>query len=126
VKRTPLKRKKGLKRGGRLPRFSPLGKLKHDIYNAQREVFLLQPEHRFCEVRVWVATGLPAPRHDRSMLTRPCGKRSTQVHHTRGRGRWHLDMKYWMGVEQAHHRWITDNGKQAEELGYVERVRERH
>jgi len=127
VKRTPLKRKTALRRGKkRLPRFSRLGKLKHDVYAAQRRDFLRK--HPFCQVRIRDADGSIAGRCDiwSGGMTHRCERRSAQVHHMRGRGKWYNDERFFFPICAAHHAWVTNNGKAAERLGYVERVYEKH
>jgi hypothetical protein len=127
MKRTPLRRKTPLRRGKkRLPRFSRLGKLKHDIYTAQRRDFL--SEHKFCGVRIMDSDGTIAERGHiwSGGMSHRCKRRATQVHHMRGRGKWYLDTRYWFPICASHHAWVTNNGKAAERLGYVERVYEKH
>ena len=96
MKWTPLKRKTAMKRGGkRLPRFSRTGKLKSDVYRAQRRDFLR--EHPRCEVKEWRPTRLDPALVIASRYAalgggvEQCDRRSTQVHHVRGRGRWQTD-----------------------------------
>jgi hypothetical protein len=124
VKRTALKRRTPLKRGKRLRSVSIGRRQINEAYSRKRRIFLAR--HPKCQVRVLIATGEPTHRHDFSSKTRPCGKRSTQVHHIRRRGKWLLDERYWLATEFNHHRFIEENGKEAERLGYVERIYEKH
>ena len=42
---------------------------------------------------------------------------ATDVHHKAGRGENHLKVNTWLPVCRSCHRWITDNSKEAIELG---------
>lgn len=46
-----------------------------------------------------------------------CRRKATEVHHTRGRGRYFLVVSTWLAVARVCHRWITDNEKAAKERG---------
>jgi hypothetical protein len=46
-----------------------------------------------------------------------CTINSTDVHHMEGRGSKTLDTTIWLSVCRSCHTWITDNSKQAIELG---------
>jgi len=117
MKRSPLRRKSWLRRRARLRQFSPAGKIKSVIYTKQRAEFLA--EHPWCEFRR-KADGTPAHRLDIS--ARRCKRRSTQVHHRRFRGRWHNDKRFFFPSCAVDHDWINKNGKEAERLGYIERI----
>jgi uncharacterized protein YifE (UPF0438 family) len=50
-----------------------------------------------------------------------CWKKSTEVHHKKGRiGKLLTDDKHFMAVCPAHHRWIEKNPHSAKEKGYSE------
>ncbi len=102
------------KRWERINRQSPTRKIEDEIYRVKRRKFL--KAHPRCEVRVRPDKSI-APRNSTYPL---CGRRSTQVHHVRRRGRFYLDEKFWLATERYHHDWINNNGKEAERLGYVE------
>lgn len=53
------------------------------------------------------------------------GNRTTSVHHSARRwGKW-LNLKYyWIAVDDTDHKWIEENGAEAEKLGLMVRVRE--
>ena len=46
-----------------------------------------------------------------------CTGRATDVHHMEGRGENHNKMNTWLAVCRNCHRWITENSKEAIELG---------
>ena len=46
-----------------------------------------------------------------------CTLKSTDVHHKKGRGKHLLDITTWLSVCRNCHNWITENGKEAIELG---------
>lgn len=71
-----------------------------------------------CQMR-W-KHGQRAGLHD--WTAKQCDRRATQNHHRRGRGRWYLDPRYFMSTCDEDHRWITDHGKEAEALDYIERI----
>jgi hypothetical protein len=98
-----------VKRRKRLPRFSKLGKLKHDVYTAQARKFL--KEHPRCQLAI---NGVP------------CRRRSSQVHHVRGRGKWHTDPRYFMAICAYCHRWVHTNPATALRIGAIERIYEKH
>ena len=49
-----------------------------------------------------------------------CTTAATDVHHKAGRGENHLKITTWLAVCRSCHRWITDNSKEAIELGLSE------
>jgi len=46
-----------------------------------------------------------------------CTLKSTDIHHKKGRGKYHLDISTWLSVCRNCHIWITNNKKEAVELG---------
>lgn len=48
-----------------------------------------------------------------------CKRSSKWVHHKRGRGKWLLDVEYWLAVCFWCHRRIHDNPAWAREQGYL-------
>tara|TARA_R110000822_G_scaffold39105_3_gene107692 strand:- start:186 stop:596 length:411 start_codon:yes stop_codon:yes gene_type:complete len=49
-----------------------------------------------------------------------CNTLSTDVHHKKGRGEYHLKVDTWLSVCRACHTWIEEHPKEAKELGYSE------
>lgn len=50
---------------------------------------------------------------------RGCNYNATEIHHMKGReGDLLLDTRFWLAVCRPHHRYITDNPKEAIENGY--------
>lgn len=99
MKRTPLRRKKALKRGGGLKPMSAKRKANSAEYYRLRDIYL--SEHPTCEV-------------DR------CAKQGTDIHHKAGRiGKNYLDVSRWMACCRYHHRKIHDNPAWAVERGYL-------
>tara|TARA_R100000951_G_scaffold109330_4_gene106290 strand:+ start:1467 stop:1649 length:183 start_codon:yes stop_codon:yes gene_type:complete len=47
-----------------------------------------------------------------------CSLKSTDVHHMRGRGKYHLDTTTWLSVCRNCHNWIELNPVDAKELGF--------
>tara|TARA_R100001015_G_C4627696_1_gene187375 strand:- start:741 stop:1142 length:402 start_codon:yes stop_codon:yes gene_type:complete len=47
-----------------------------------------------------------------------CNKISTDVHHKKGRGKYHLVVDTWLSVCRSCHTWIEEHPKEAIELGY--------
>ena len=47
-----------------------------------------------------------------------CSLRSTDIHHTKGRGKYHLDTSTWLSVCRSCHNWIETHPEEAKELGY--------
>ena len=47
-----------------------------------------------------------------------CSLKSTDVHHMRGRGKYHLDTATWLSVCRNCHNWIELNPVDAKELGF--------
>ena len=49
-----------------------------------------------------------------------CTKVATDVHHKKGRGKYHLDTSTWLPVCRNCHEWIETHPEDAKELGYSE------
>lgn len=49
-----------------------------------------------------------------------CTNHATEVHHKKGRGKYHLDTSTWLPVCRNCHDWIENNPEDAKELGYSE------
>ena len=49
-----------------------------------------------------------------------CNGTSTDVHHKKGRGKYHLDTETWMSLCRSCHTWIHDHSLESKELGYLE------
>ena len=47
-----------------------------------------------------------------------CTHKSTDVHHKKGRGKYHLVVDTWLPVCRSCHQWIEENPQEAIELGY--------
>ncbi len=47
-----------------------------------------------------------------------CGLKATDVHHMKGRGKYHLDVSTWLAVCRNCHNWIEEHPIDAIELGY--------
>ena len=47
-----------------------------------------------------------------------CTNNSTEVHHKKGRGKYHNDVSTWLSVCRTCHNWIELNPIEAEELGF--------
>ena len=47
-----------------------------------------------------------------------CSLRSTDIHHMKGRGKYHLDTSTWLSVCRNCHDWIEKHPDEAKELGY--------
>jgi predicted HNH restriction endonuclease len=45
---------------------------------------------------------------------------ATDVHHKKGRGKYHLDTSTWLPVCRNCHEWIETHPEDAKELGYSE------
>ena len=97
MKRSPLKRKTPLKRGGRLRPVSKKRAKQNRAYSVNREVYLNY--HPACEI---------------------CGKKATQIHHKRGRFQDRLnEMEFFMSVCHSCHEWIHRNPLEAYAKGYL-------
>ena len=71
------------------------------VYSELRKSFLTRK--KYCEAKIKGCTG-----------------ESTDVHHKRGRGKYHLDERTFLSVCRSCHRWIEENPKEAKTLGFVE------
>lgn len=49
-----------------------------------------------------------------------CNKSSTDVHHMKGRGIYHLEVSTWLSVCRQCHTYIEEHPKEAKELGFSE------
>ncbi len=47
-----------------------------------------------------------------------CSLKSTDVHHMKGRGKYHLDITTWLSVCRNCHNWIEVNPEDAKDLGF--------
>ena len=47
-----------------------------------------------------------------------CTQRSTDIHHKKGRGKYHNDITTWLSVCRTCHNWIELNPIDAQELGF--------
>jgi hypothetical protein len=47
-----------------------------------------------------------------------CTLGSTEIHHKKGRDKYHLDIDTWLAVCRNCHNWIEHNPEEAIELGY--------
>lgn len=74
-------------------------KAKDRAYTVIRKSYLLK--HPVCNA------GLPG-----------CTVETTEVHHKKGRGKYHLDVDTWLPVCRSCHQWIEENPEEAIELGY--------
>ena len=48
-----------------------------------------------------------------------CTNQSTDVHHKKGRGKYHNDINTWLSVCRNCHNWIELNPIEAQELGFT-------
>jgi hypothetical protein len=97
MKRSPLKRKTPLKRGGRLRPVSKKRAKQNKIYSETRKLYL--EKYPFCDC---------------------CGKKATQIHHKRGRFQDRLnDTEHFMAICHSCHEWIHRNPMEAYAKGYL-------
>lgn len=112
MKRTPLKRKTPLRANVEttkawknrsqklLPARKPKRAKQEREYNADRPAFLAA--HPVCPVT---------------------GELTTQVHHSARRiGKWLLLKRYWIAMSESGHRWVEDNGHEAELHGLIVKI----
>lgn len=45
--------------------------------------------------------------------------RSSEIHHTKKRGRYYLDESTWLAASKEEHRWVHDNPAQARAIGLL-------
>lgn len=98
----------------RLPRKSAKRREEEILYDALRKAFL----HAHPRCQMILSRFL-----DGQQTLAQCRSKATDVHHKRGRGKYYLDDTTWMAICRQHHKWIHDNMKEAEALGYITRVR---
>ena len=97
MKRTPLKRKTPLKRGGRLRLVSKKRAKQNKAYSIYRNLYL--NNHTACEI---------------------CGGKACEIHHKKGRfGERLNDMQYFMAVCRGCHHWIHTNPQIAYAKDYL-------
>lgn len=129
MKRSPLKRKTPLRR------VSKKRAKDSRIYLEKRKAFLLA--HPICQVWLkengWADFAYPmfgmyakaeSPYPNYSWLIAdsedlPLAPRSTEVHHTKGRGKHYLDEKTWLAVSTEGHRKIHQNPSWARKMGFL-------
>lgn len=70
-------------------------------YSKLRKEFLLK--HNICHAKIY-----------------KCSLHATDVHHKKGRGKYHLDVSTWMPVCRNCHMWIETHPEDAAELGFSE------
>lgn len=68
------------------------------IYSVTRKQFLTS--HPYCTARL-----------------EGCSTHATDVHHKSGRSKQYLNQTTWLAVCRSCHQWITDNSKEAIEMG---------
>ncbi len=106
MKRTPLKRKTGLKRTGKLRVRSKKRQKEEGQYNKRVKEWKL--ENPFC-----LACHRIFPADPPSRPTRDC-------HHMAGKeGKLLLDESWWLPVCRSCHNWIGDHANWARELGLL-------
>lgn len=49
-----------------------------------------------------------------------CSLYATDIHHKKGRGKYHLDISTWMSVCRNCHNWIEEHPEDSKELGFSE------
>jgi len=97
MKRSSLKRKTPLKRGGRLKPVSKKRAKQNKVYSAVRLEYL--QHNPLCE---------------------RCGKKADQIHHKKGRfGERLNDKDFFMAVCMTCHNWIHSNSIEAYSKGYL-------
>jgi hypothetical protein len=75
-------------------------------YTVLRREFLADPKNKCCNAKLPGCTG-----SNPSNLT---------VHHTRGRGRYYLDVSTWMCACMSCHHWIEEHPEESRELGFTD------
>jgi 5-methylcytosine-specific restriction endonuclease McrA len=97
MKRSPLKRKTPIKRGGRLKPVSKKRAKQNKVYSSVRLDYL--QHNPLCE---------------------RCGEKADQIHHKRGRfGERLNDKDFFMAVCMTCHNWIHSNSIEAYSKGYL-------
>lgn len=73
------------------------------LYSKMRKEFLNEPENATCRAKLPKCMGQ--------------FKENLTVHHTKGRGIYYLDKTTWIPLCLSCHEWVTDNSKQAIDMG---------
>lgn len=73
------------------------------LYSKMRKEFLNEPENATCRAKLPKCMGQ--------------FKENLTVHHTKGRGLYYLDKTTWIPLCLSCHEWVTDNSKQAIDMG---------
>lgn len=73
----------------------------NNAYSKLRKIFL--NNHSICHAKIF-----------------KCSLHATEVHHKKGRGKYHLDTNTWLPVCRNCHTWIENNPSDAVELGFSE------
>jgi hypothetical protein len=108
-----------------LKRESERRKIDRQIYMVRSKLFLQEPEHKWCELMV-TCGGRMMPRKIEGVEQESYRRRSTQVHHVRGRGKWYLDERWWKGSCLHCHAWENTHRNEAVKLGLRERIYDKH
>ena len=77
---------------------SKMSKINNEYSKLRREYLT---EHQMCHAKI----------HN-------CSLRATDVHHKKGRGKYHLDVDTWMPVCRSCHMWIETHPEEAKDLGF--------
>ncbi len=75
-----------------------MGKITRSYSKMRKEFLLNKP---MCHARIY-----------------KCSLRATDIHHMRGRGKYHLDTETWLPVCRNCHMWIEENSEDSKELGF--------
>lgn len=106
MKRSQIKRKTPLKRGGKLKPVSAKRKKDSEKYAFLRQEFLRDNPLCRATLIIWP---------ERSVRVAPW---ATEIHHANGRtGKNYLDTRTWVPVCREAHSWIEANRQEAERLG---------
>lgn len=105
LKRTPIKKKPYKLKRTRVKRVSDKRKEQNKIYSERREIFL--KAHQNCEC------GRPECIDEITKQVR----KSEDVHHKKGRGKYFLDESTWLAVARVCHQWIETHPLESKELG---------
>ncbi len=98
TRKTPLRSKTPLKRGGRLRGASPKRAKQYREYDKVKGAYLaLHPQCERCK-----------------------NKKSTDIHHKAGRvGQWLCKYEYFAALCRECHDWVHANGRDARKLGWI-------
>jgi arylamine N-acetyltransferase len=77
---------------------SKMSKINNE-YSKLRKEYLI--EHQMCHAKIY-----------------NCSLRATDVHHKKGRGKYHLDVGTWMPVCRSCHNWIEEHPEESKDLGF--------